>query len=95
MAFYTAGNAGEGAAGNTAGSMFPRYQGHLLVGSLKFRRLHLVMLGADGLPESEQVILDGQIGRIRDVAVVPDGPRAGAILLLSDEAQGGLFMLRR
>ncbi len=24
-----------------------------------------------------------------------DGPRAGAILLLSDEAQGGLFMLRR
>ena len=53
------------------------------------------MLGADGLPESERVILDGQIGRIRDVAVVPDGPRAGAILLLSDEAQGGLFMLRR
>ena len=65
------------------------------MGSLKFRRLHLVILGADGLPESEQVILDGQIGRIRDVAVVPDGPRAGAILLLSDEAQGGLFMLRR
>ena len=95
MAFYPAGNAGEDNGGNAAGSMFPRYQGHLLVGSLKFRRLYLVMLGADGLPESERVILDGQIGRIRDVAVVPDGPRAGAILLLSDEAQGGLFMLRR
>ena len=95
MAFYPAGNTGEGAAGNTAGSMFPRYQGHLLVGSLKFRRLYLVMLGAGGLPESERVILDGQIGRIRDVAVVPDGPRAGAILLLSDEAQGGLYLMRR
>ena len=95
MAFYPSGNTNEGNGGSAAGSMFPRYQGHLLVGSLKFRRLHLVMLGADGLPESEQVILDGQIGRIRDVAVVPDGPRAGAILLLSDEAQGGLFMLRR
>ena len=91
MAFYPAGN--DSGAAN--GSMFPRYQGHLLVGSLKFRRLYLVMLGTDGLPESERVILDGQIGRIRDVAVVPDGPRAGAILLLSDEAQGGLFMMRR
>ena len=84
MAFYPAGND----SGAATGSMFPRYQGHLLVGSLKFRRLYLVMLGADGLPESERVILDGQIGRIRDVAVVPDGPRAGAILLLSDEVAG-------
>ena len=90
MAFYP-----DAEDTNDTGKMFPEFRGHLLVGSLKFRRLHLVMLGADGLPKSEQVILDGQIGRIRDVAVVPDGPRAGAILLLSDEAQGGLFMLRR
>ena len=61
-----------------------------------FRRLYLVELdGESGLPTSERVILDGQIGRIRDVAVAPHGPHAGAILLLSDEAQGGLFMLRR
>ena len=48
-----------------------------------------------GLPASERVILDGQIGRIRDVAVAPHGPFAGALLLLSDEAQGGLYMMTR
>ena len=90
MAFYP-----DAADGNQTGAMFPAYQGHLLVGSLKFRRLYLVELDADGLPASERVILDGQIGRIRDVAVAPHGPHAGAILLLSDEAQGGLYMMRR
>ena len=81
---------------NDTGKMFPEFQGHLLVGSLKFRRLYLVELdGESGLPTSERVILDGQIGRIRDVAVAPHGPHAGAILLLSDEAQGGLYLMRR
>jgi len=78
--------------------MFPEWRGHLLVGSLKFRRLYLVEIGDDGLPASERVILDGGIGdggigRIRDVAVGPDGPFAGAVFLLSDEAQGGLWRL--
>ena len=76
-----------------AGDMFPDWRGHLLVGSLKFRRLYLVGIGDDGLPESETIILDGAIGRIRDVAVGPDGPFAGAVFLLSDEAQGGLYRL--
>ena len=81
---------------NNTGSMFPEFQGHLLVGSLKFRRLYLVELdGESGLPASERVIVDGRIGRIRDVAVAPHGPHAGAILLLSDEAQGGLYIMRR
>ena len=75
--------------------MFPEFAGHLLVGSLKFRRLYLVELDEDGLPASERVIIDGQIGRIRDVAVAPPGPFAGAILLLSDEVQGGLYIMRR
>ena len=73
--------------------MFPAFKGHLLVGSLKFRRLYLVEIGDDGLPASERVILDGEVGRIRDVAVGPDGPFAGAVFLLSDEAQGGLWRL--
>jgi glucose/arabinose dehydrogenase len=90
MAFYP--NADDG---NDTGRMFPEFGGHLLVGSLKFRRLYLVELGEDGLPASERVIIDGQIGRIRDVAVAPHGPFAGAILLLSDEAQGGLYIMRR
>jgi glucose/arabinose dehydrogenase len=73
--------------------MFPGFKGHLLVGSLKFRRLYLVEIGDNGLPASERVILDSQIGRIRDVAVGPDGPFAGEVFLLSDEAQGGLWRL--
>ena len=76
-------------------AMFPECAGHLLVGSLKFRRLYLVELDEDGLPASERVIIDGQIGRIRDVAVAPPGPFVGAILLLSDEVQGGLYIMRR
>ena len=91
MAFYP-----DAEDTNDTGKMFPDFQGHLLVGSLKFRRLYLVELdGESGLPASERVILDGQIGRIRDVAVAPHGPFAGAILLLSDEAQGGLYLMRR
>ena len=82
MAFYPA-----------DGDMFPGYAGHLLVGSLKFRRLYLVEIGPDGRPASERVILDGQIGRVRDVAVAPEGPFMGQIILLSDEEQGGLFRL--
>jgi glucose/arabinose dehydrogenase len=84
---------------NTSGDMFPQFKEHLLVCSLKFRRLYLVELGSEaensGLPKSERVIIDGDIGRIRDVAVAPHGPFAGSIMLLSDEAQGGLFMARQ
>ena len=90
MAFYP-----DADDGNDTGRMFPEFGGHLLVGSLKFRRLYLVGLNEDGLPASERVIIDGQIGRIRDVAVAPPGPFAGAILLLSDEVQGGLYIMRR
>ena len=70
------------------GPMFPQLNGHLLVGSLKFKRLYLVQLSA-GVPQDEFVILDGSIGRVRDVAVESDG----AILLLSDEPDGGLYRL--
>ncbi len=89
MAFYP-----DYAPGNDGGGgMFPDFRGHLLVGSLKFRRLYLVELGPDGRPAGERVILDGRIGRIRDVAVAPEGPHAGQIMLLSDESQGGLWRL--
>ena len=89
MAFYP-----DDAPGNDGGGgMFPDFRGHLLVGSLKFRRLYLVELVPDGRPAGERVILDGRIGRIRDVAVAPEGPHAGQIMLLSDESQGGLWRL--
>ena len=71
MAFYPAEN-GE--------VMFDDLQGGLLVGSLKFRRLYAISLEKDGLPSAERVLVDRAIGRIRDVAVGPDG----AIWLLND-----------
>jgi glucose/arabinose dehydrogenase len=62
--------------------------GHLLVGSLKFKRLYLVVL-EKGLPVLDAIMLDGAIGRVRDVAVAADG----SVLLLSDEDEGGLFRI--
>lgn len=70
------------------GDMFPQLKGHLLVGSLKFQRLYLVKI-AGNLPQAEFILLEGTIGRVRDVAV----DRDGSILLLSDETDGGLYRL--
>ena len=77
-------------------AMFEELQGSLLVGSLKFSRLYHVMLNSDGLPTKERVLIDGTLGRIRDVAIAPDG----AILLLNDAGKsgnpaGGLYRLSR
>jgi glucose/arabinose dehydrogenase len=70
------------------GKMFPQLNGHLLVGSLKFKRLYLVQI-TDGLPQAEFVMLEDAIGRVRDVAVTKNG----SILLLNDETDGGLYRL--
>jgi glucose/arabinose dehydrogenase len=72
------------------GDMFPEFKGDLLVGSLKFRSLYHVRLEA-GRPVSEQALLKRKIGRVRDLAEAADG----SILLLSDEADGGLYRLSR
>jgi glucose/arabinose dehydrogenase len=75
-------------------TMFPDLQGNLLVGSLKFRRLYSISIHEDGLPESESILIDGTLGRIRDVAVAKDG----SILILNDESSlskpgGGLYRI--
>lgn len=68
------------------GDMFPDLKGLLLVGSLKFQSLYAVKLTGNR-PTSETPLFADTIGRIRDVAVAPDG----SILLLSDQKNGGLF----
>ena len=70
-------------------SHFPELQGTLLVGSLKFQRLYALTLSEDGHPLSERVILDGDLGRIRDVAVSDEG----VIYLINDAHAGGLYRL--
>ena len=71
-----------------SGDMFPELEGDLLVGSLKFRSLYAVSIEA-GVPVREEILLKQKIGRIRDVAIAPDG----SILLLNDSSNGGLFRL--
>lgn len=50
---------------------YPDWQGHLLVGSLKFRYLQLVRLNGDQITDTS-VLFEG-IGRVRDVRQGPDG----------------------
>ena len=71
------------------GTMFPSLGQHLLIGSLKFQSLYAVAKDGQGGFSSEHILLKGAIGRIRDVAVAPDG----SILLLVDAADGGLYRL--
>jgi len=66
------------------------FKAHPLVWSLKFRALYLDTLNIH-LPVAETVILKDKIGRIRDIAIAPDG----AILLLTDEVDGGLYRLAK
>lgn len=72
------------------GSQFPAYEGDLLVTSLKFKRLYHVSVEGEGVT-GQSIVIDGNLGRLRDVEVGPDG----AIYLLNDEDPGGLYRLSR
>jgi glucose/arabinose dehydrogenase len=68
---------------------FGAWEGNLLAGGLGSEKL--LRLGLeDGSVAEEELVLDGQIGRIRDVRQGPDD----AIYLLTDASQGGLYRLR-
>lgn len=71
-----------------ASEHFPEWQGNLLAGGLRSQRLTRLVLEDDEVAGSE-VILDGEIGRIRDVRQGRDG----ALYLLDDHERGSLFRL--
>ncbi|MBH8578997.1 PQQ-dependent sugar dehydrogenase [Bisbaumannia pacifica] len=71
-----------------SGDAFPGWRGHLLAGGLRSERLVRLVVDGDRVVERE-VLLEGEIGRIRDVRVGPDG----RIYLLSDASDGGLYRL--
>jgi len=75
MSFYT-------------GEAFPRWRGDVFLGSLKFELLVRLRLDGERVVTEER-LLEGIIGRIRDVRTGPDG----FIYLLSDAGNGGLFRL--
>lgn len=71
-----------------AGDAFPEWQGDLLVGALAYQLLARLELDGDSVVAEER-LLQGDIGRIRDVRVGPDG----LVYLLTDMADGGLYRL--
>ncbi|MFY0992578.1 PQQ-dependent sugar dehydrogenase [Halomonas sp. C05BenzN] len=67
---------------------YPAWQGDLLAGGLRSELLRRLTLDGDRVAGNE-VILDGQIGRIRDVRQGRDG----ALYLLDDDPRGSLYRL--
>jgi glucose/arabinose dehydrogenase len=59
------------------GDAIPAWKGSFVVGTLRSRHLHRVVLGADGRVARHEVYLEGDppagLGRLRDVVQAPDG----------------------
>jgi glucose/arabinose dehydrogenase len=72
------------------GKEFPEWKDNLFVGSLKFGQLVRLEI-RDGKVVNEERLINGALGRIRDVCQGPDG----ALYLLTDERNGKLLRLER
>jgi aldose sugar dehydrogenase len=70
------------------GSAFPKWQASLLIGALRSQMLVRLELNGNRVV-SEEHLLVGEIGRIRDVRVGPDG----LVYLLTDSSNGALWRL--
>ena len=70
------------------GEAFPEWRGDLFVGALRSELLARLELDGEQVVAEER-LLEGAIGRIRDVEVGPDG----YLYLLTDESDGGLYRL--
>ena len=70
------------------GEAFPEWQGDLFVGALRSELLSRLELEGEQVVAEER-LLEGTLGRIREVKVGPDG----FLYLLTDESDGGLYRL--
>ena len=64
------------------------WQGNLFVGALYAERLHRLVLDGNEVAH-EEVLLENELGRIRDVRQGPDG----LLYVLTDESDGGLYRI--
>jgi glucose/arabinose dehydrogenase len=71
-----------------SGDKFPNWRGDLFVGSLKFSLLVRLRLDGEKVVKEERM-LEGTLGRIRDVRSGPDG----FVYLLTDESNGVIARL--
>lgn len=71
-----------------SGSQFPQWQGDLLVGALRGQMLVRLELDGEKVLHEER-LLQGKVGRIRDVRMGPDG----LVYLLTDDNDGALMRL--
>ena len=70
------------------GDKFPDWRNHLFMGALARQAVHRLELDGQKVAH-EEILLDGKLGRIRDVASGPDG----YLYLLTDASDGGLYRL--
>ena len=70
------------------GDAFPEWQGNILVGALAYQLLARLELDSNQVVHEER-LLEGNLGRIRDVRVGPDG----LVYLLTDASDGGIYRL--
>lgn len=70
------------------GDAFPAWDGNLFMASLVQQQLRRLVLEGQNLVH-EEVLLSGQIGRIRDIIQGPDG----LLRLVTDERDGGVYRL--
>ena len=70
------------------GNMFPEFKNKIILGSLKYKRLHILSLKDDKIV-NEQIFLENKIGRIRDIEEKSDG----SLIIINDEYDGGVYRL--
>jgi glucose/arabinose dehydrogenase len=71
------------------GDAFPEWQGDLFVGALKFEMITRLEMEGDRVVGEER-LLEGMLGRVRDVRTGPDG----LFYILTDSPNGGLYRLK-
>ena len=80
-----------GAIAAYRGSMFPEWNGNLMVAALKYQLLARLERDETGAITAEERLFDGEFGRIRDVIVAPDG----ALLMVTDEEDGAVLRVSK